>query len=75
MTTLETLQNAVITLREIKTYEYKLRYYYAGLWFTSETIIADSDYEAIFDADRAEKKASDKLVYALWRGNRVIKRY
>lgn len=54
--------------------EYKLMYLF-GTWITSERIYAESDEEAIYDADECKKIASDKLQYALWCGNRLVKRY
>ena len=76
MTTLEQFKNAgkQVTMSNVQTREYKLMYYF-GVWVTSERIYAESDNEAIYDADRAEKKASDKLVYALWCGKRMVKKY
>lgn len=76
MTTLEQFKNAgeQVTMSNVQTREYRLMYYF-GVWMTSERIYAESDAEAIYDADHAEKKAIDKLVYALWCGKRMVKRY
>ena len=54
--------------------EYKLMYLF-GAWVTSACIYAESDKEAIFDADELPKVAADKLQYALFCGNRKIKTY
>jgi hypothetical protein len=51
--------------------------YYFGAWISKETFSAESDAEAIFDADMivANAPAKDKLTYALWQGNRKVKTY
>jgi hypothetical protein len=51
--------------------------YYFGVWMTHEVFAAESDAEAIFDADMsvANAPAKDKLTYALWQGNRKVKTY
>ena len=51
--------------------------YYFGVWMTHEVLAAESDAEAIFDADMsvANAPAKDKLTYALWQGNRKVKTY
>ena len=51
--------------------------YYFGAWITKETFAAESDAEAIFDADMivATAPARGKLTYALWQGNRKVKTY
>lgn len=54
--------------------EYRLMYLFGG-WFTKEKFYAEDDREAIEDADRMAKVASDKVQYALWCGNRMVKRY
>ena len=72
-----------MTTNEIKAYAaslnlktYKVMYYF-GTWITHEVIAAESDEEAIFDADMsvANAPAKDKLTYALWQGNRKVKTY
>ena len=71
------------TINEVKDYAaslnlktYKVMYYF-GTWMTHEVITAESDAEAIFDADMsvATAPAKDKLTYALWQGNRKVKTY
>ena len=56
---------------------YKLMYMF-GAWVTKEIIAAESDKEAIHDAD--EIFANSRLQswengVALWCGNRIVKRY
>jgi hypothetical protein len=55
---------------------YKVMYYF-GAWISKETFAAESDAEAIFDADMivATAPARGKLTYALWQGNRRVKTY
>ena len=62
------------TTNTLKTY--KVMYYF-GAWISKETFAAESDAEAIFDADMivANAPAKDKLIYALWQGNRRVKTY
>lgn len=50
---------------------------YFGAWISKETFSAESDAEAIFDADMivANAPAKDKLTYALFQGNRKVKTY
>lgn len=71
------------TINEVKDYAaslnlktYKVMYFF-GTWMTHEVLAAESDAEAIFDADMsvATAPAKDKLTYALWQGNRKIKVY
>ncbi|MBO5814017.1 MAG: hypothetical protein J6R13_05835 [Alistipes sp.] len=61
---------------ELTTREYRLMYYF-GVWYTHSTIYAECDAEAIFDARTEFKavKSADKLPYALWCGNRLVKRF
>lgn len=59
---------------KINTKEYKLVYRY-GIWYTAEKIFAESDKEAIFDADNNPRIANDKLEYRLICGNKTIKVY
>ena len=59
---------------EINTKEYRLVYCY-GIWYTAEKIFAESDAEAIFDADNNPRIANDKLEYRLICGNKTIKTY
>ena len=58
----------------ISTKEYRLVYCY-GIWYTAEKIFAESDAEAIFDADNNPRIANDKLEYRLICGNKTIKTY
>lgn len=60
----------------LTTREYRLMYYF-GVWYTSAIIYAECDAEAIFDAreDFKTAKAADRLPYALWCGNRLVKRF
>lgn len=62
------------TTNTLKTY--KVMYYF-GTWMTHEVLAAESDAEAIFDADMsvATAPARGKLTYALWQGNRKVKTY
>lgn len=62
------------TTNTLKTY--KVMYYF-GAWISKETFAAESDAEAIFDADMivATAPAKDKLTYALFQGNRKVKTY
>lgn len=62
--------------REITTKEYRLMYYY-GVWMTSKILYAECDAKAIFDARNEFKqaKATYRLPYALWCGNRLVKRF
>lgn len=71
------------TINEVKDYAsslnlktYKVMYYF-GTWMTHEVLAAESDEEAIFDADMsvANAPARGKLTYALWQGNRKVKTY
>ena len=65
------------TMTQINTYKtYRVMYYF-GVWMTHEVIAAESDAEAIFDADMsvANAPAKGKLTYALWQGNRKVKVY
>ncbi len=71
---IEAAKHVKIDERPLRVKEYCLMYY-VGVWFTSERFCAESDEEAIFDADMAEKKASNRLQYALFCGNRLVKRY
>lgn len=62
--------------RAIEVKEYRLMYKF-GCWVTSSIICAENDSEAIFDADfdYQNAKATDTLQYALWCGNRLVKKY
>lgn len=71
---IEAAKSIKVDEKPIRVKEYRLMYY-VGVWFTSERFCAESDAEAIFDADMAEKKAQDRLQYALFCGNRLVKRY
>lgn len=61
-----------------KTKEYRLRYFF-GTWMTSHIIYAESDTEAIHDADEAYNEngnlADWQYPVALFCGNRKIKEY
>ena len=61
-----------------KTKEYRLRYFF-GTWMTSSIIFAESDAEAIHDADDVYNEngnlADWKYPVALFCGNRKIKEY
>lgn len=57
--------------------EYNLMYY-TGVWMTACKLYAESDAEAIFDADdymKSEATAKEHVVYALFDGNRKVKTY
>lgn len=60
----------------LTTREYRLMYYF-GVWYTKTIIYAECDAEAIFDAreDFKAVKSADKLPFALWCGNRLVKRF
>lgn len=63
-----------VSVREhVETSEYKLRFFFAG-WHTAETFYCEDDNEAIFDAENSEMKAANKLPYALFCGNRLVKK-
>ena len=58
-------------------YTYKLMYKF-GAWITKETFTAESDKEAIFDADMTfavSNLQSWKNGVALFCGNHIVKRY
>jgi hypothetical protein len=61
-----------------KTKEYRLRYFF-GTWMTSSIIFAESDAEAIFDADEVYNEngnlADWQYPVALFCGNRKVKVY
>lgn len=63
---------------EITTREYRLMYFY-GVWHTKSMIYAESDAEAIYDTRKEVKDAKEavngKLPYALFQGNRLVKRF
>lgn len=67
-----------ITLNEATTLKtYKLMYFF-GAWISKETIAAESDREAIFDADmsyNASKLTKWNYPVALFCGNRKVKEY
>ena len=59
------------------TREYRLMYNF-GAWVTKEIIIAESDAEAVFDADTTfanSNLAGWKYGFALFCGNRKVKQY
>lgn len=60
----------------LKVKEYRLMYLW-GAWVCDSKIYAESDDEAIFDADELmiDAKAKDKLRYALFCGNKKVKEY
>lgn len=70
--------NATIyTPSELNTREYRLMYNF-GAWITKEIIAAESDAEAIFDADMTFANSNLenwKYGVALFCGNREVKRY
>ena len=61
-----------------KTKEYRLRYFF-GTWMTSSIIFAESDAEAIYDADEVYNENSNladwQYPVALFCGNRKVKEY
>ena len=66
-----------ITLSNTNTKEYRLMYCF-GTWVTKEVIIAESDQEAVFDADASfsdSNLSGWKYGVALFCGNRKIKEY
>ena len=70
--------NATInTTATPNTKEYRLMYLF-GAWVTKEVIIAESDAEAVFDADMVfanSNLGNWKYGVALFRGNRKVKQY
>lgn len=59
----------------MKVKNYKLMYLY-GAWITAANIYAETDAEAIFDAeDELKNKRAKQLRYALWDGNRMVKEF
>ncbi len=58
----------------VRVKEYRLMYLF-GAWVTSDVLHAESDAEAIHDADELPRVASDKLQYVLFCGNRRVKTY
>ena len=79
------MTHTIDTINQIKVNElsnptfkaYRVRYYCFGSWVPKETFSAESDAEAIFDANMivANAPAKDKLTYALFQGNRKVKIY
>lgn len=66
-----------ITLSQPTFNEYRLMYYF-GAWMTKEIIVAESDAEALFDANEAFANSSLsgwKYEVALFCGNRKVKQY
>ena len=64
-------------ISNINVKEYRLMYLF-GAWVTKEVIIAETDNEAIFDADEAfanSNLANWKYGVALFCGNRKVKQY
>lgn len=56
---------------------YKVMYFF-GAWISKETFAAESDAEAIFDADmifESSRLQNWQHGVALWCGNRLVKRY
>ena len=61
----------------INTKEYRLMYLF-GAWVTKEVIIAESDAEAVFDADMtfaSSNLPNWRYGVALFCGNRKVKEY
>lgn len=74
---LDALKNANIKIDEnLKIKEYRLMYLW-GAWVGHSRIYAESDEEAIFDADEIMKGIDNKagFKYALVIGNRKVKEY
>lgn len=69
--------NFNIALSEPKTRVYKFRYFF-GVWISKENFAAESDAEAIYDADeifRNSKLQDWNYPVALFCGNRKVKTY
>ena len=70
--------NATInTTAAPSTREYRLMYLF-GAWVTKEVIIAESDAEAVFDADMtfaSSNLGNRQYGVALFCGNRKVKKY
>ncbi len=49
--------------------------YFVGVWVTAKRFAAESDEEAIFDADNEPRVASNNLQYTLFCGNRKVQEY
>ena len=75
---IEAMAMVNVTTRIPKTKEYRLRYFF-GTWMTSSIIFAESDAEAIHDADEVYNGngnlADWQYPVALFCGNRRIKEY
>lgn len=66
-----------MTIEAVETAKYTLMYFF-GAWVTKEVIYAESDQEAIFDADMTfndSRLASWPNGVALFCGNRMVKEY
>lgn len=68
-----------ITLNEPNIKQYRLMGYYMGGWWTICKVYAESDNEAIFDADESYNANTNPNDWdypvALWCGNRIVKKY
>lgn len=75
---LTTIFKSEATFSNPLTIEYRLMYYFGG-WVTKSMIYAESDAEAIYDArnEVMQSKAAkaNKMPYALFKGNRLVKRF
>ena len=72
-----TLNNNITISETINTKEYKVMFKF-GTWLSKETFAAESDAEAIFDADAIVNNSNLKNWQngvALWCGNRMVKQY
>lgn len=70
---MDALKNITISAPAVK--EYRLMYFY-GVWATSRKFYAETDAEAIFDADADFPEDLHKWTgVALWQGNRCVKTY
>ena len=72
-----TFNNNITMSETINTKEYKVMFKF-GAWLSKETFTAESDAEAIFDADAIVNNSNLKNLQngvALWCGNRMVKQY
>lgn len=72
-----TFNNNITMSETINTKEYKVMFKF-GAWLSKETFTAESDAEAIFDADAIVNNSNLKNWQngvALWCGNRMVKQY
>lgn len=73
---LRSLNSITAMITDLHIYEYRVMSYYMGAWWTKFKIYAETDKEAIFDADNyVSEKGTQGYRTALCFGNRFVKRY